>query len=498
MKNFLKILSTTSLLVGASFLVNLSQAQASSYDDLPSVEVHLENLDKLKEEISFETETPIVFTKTDKHSKKEKKRSSKNKGNKKEKKQSSKEKVAHEFIEEDITPEPASRNTAIDSMKSMPNGKPKPVDLIPAKKGKGKKVKTEEATEKLPEIQSHAKPNLPATSPAIINEPAPTAVPVAPQPAPVIIPEPQKPAMQQPVPLPNNAAAPSIPQPQPPIPSNMPAPVAPTPAPTNVAPLPTPPVPSSNVPPVNAQPVEAPKQKTSFFNKLPFIGKKEEKVATAETQPAAPQPVAPPMVATPPMPVAANNPAPIPANTNAQNLAPLPPKNIHTNKPMGENDFISPSNLDKLPSQLPTPSALPPIPDEKGNIPPQTKLDAPAMPSFGATTPLDPSKAPSGDTLVLSIKYPNNGVALSAQEQGNLLTTAKTALTGSKDTKIKIVSYSDTQREDNSSRRVALQRVITARKFLIDHGLDSSRMNVQVIGSSTVTSKNKLDVIVAK
>jgi homeobox protein ESX1 len=498
MKNFFKILSTTSLLVGATFLVN--QSQAASYDDLPSVEIHLENLDKLKEEISFDTETPIVFTKTDKPSKKEKKKSSKNKGNKKEKKQSSKEKVAHEFIEEDITPEP-TKNTAIDSMKSMPDAQSKPIDLIPVKKIKGKKVKTEETMKKLPESPSNAKPNIPATPPTIITEPTPapvlplpTPTHVAPQPAPTIMPEPQKPIIQQPTPLPNNAPAPVAPQP--PIPNNIPAPVVPTPAPTNVVPLPTAPAPS-NIPPVNTQPIEAPQQKTSIFNKIPFIGKKENKVATSETPSTTQQPVVPPMAATPPIPAAINN-NPIPTN-NGQNLAPLPPKNIHTNKPMGENEFISPSNLDKLPSQLPTPpAALPPIPDEKGNIPPQTKLDAPVKPSFSTTTPLDPSKAPSGDTLILSIKYPNNGVALSATEQGNLLSTTKAALTGSKDTKIKIISYSDTQREDNSSRRVALQRVITARKFLIDHGLDSSRMNVQVIGSSTVTAKNKLDVIVAK
>lgn len=171
------------------------------------------------------------------------------------------------------------------------------------------------------------------------------------------------------------------------------------------------------------------------------------------------------------------------------------PKELPQNT--GDNEFIMPEEIKTLPYPMPID---PPAKDQKMPDP------LPAPPAIEVEKPgndnkdkliLPPLSSSQSSINMISFAYRELNAELQEKERQALLTSVKTMLEQKNDEnhKIKIIAYSANKEDNASSRKLALQRVIFARKFLMENGVDVNKINIQVINSDNNTNLAKIDLM---
>lgn len=227
-------------------------------------------------------------------------------------------------------------------------------------------------------------------------------------------------------------------------------------------------------------------------------GEEPPVAAEPETQPSlvTPPPPPPTLVAPPPPPptlVAPPSPspkiAPAPAATPTPSAPAPKPAPVETPAPA----TTAPPEPAPPPAAKLPPVPTPPQPAEPTLTPPPAPvLQPPEQPQIATlppdsrdTTPPAPTVEPLARPDVLKILYPEGTMEVPEAAKPDLDRLAAW-LRQNPNVRLNIVGYaSDPAEGGNQARRIALYRTLAVRKYLVDNGVLSTRMNVRALGDKT-------------
>ena len=165
-----------------------------------------------------------------------------------------------------------------------------------------------------------------------------------------------------------------------------------------------------------------------------------------------------------------------PATATPSLVTPPPPPPILVSPPAPPPTFVTP-----LPRQPPRPALTPP---------PAPELTTPEEPRVATLPPISPVTAPPAPE---ALARPDAVRILYPEEVMDLPETAKPSLDKlaawlrqNPDVRVQIVGYaSKTATAENQARRTSLYRTLAVRKYLVENGVPSARMDVRALGAST-------------
>jgi outer membrane protein OmpA-like peptidoglycan-associated protein len=113
---------------------------------------------------------------------------------------------------------------------------------------------------------------------------------------------------------------------------------------------------------------------------------------------------------------------------------------------------------------------------------PQTDNVLPLLPDLKAIDDKKDIKKQEDAAAINEVYFVKGDVVIS-KEMEEKLSQSIQVMKKSNDTRYKIMGYAtESKKNANDDRRIALQRVIAVRKYLVDNGINPNRLNVQAIG----------------
>jgi outer membrane protein OmpA-like peptidoglycan-associated protein len=220
-------------------------------------------------------------------------------------------------------------------------------------------------------------------------------------------------------------------------------------------------------------------------------------------------PPPPTLVTPPPPPTIAPAPATaaVPTTTSSPGTAPVPTTTpVPETTPAPATAPAAPPAEPEPQVAVPTPAPVPPPPPPATSTPdaspqpaqpmltapPAPQLAAPEEPRVATLPPDSPdttSPAPAPESLarpdVVKILYPEGEMELPDAAKADLAKMADW-LRRNPAVRVQIVGYaSETSKAGNQARRTSLFRTLAVRKYLVENGVLSIRMNVRALGANT-------------
>lgn len=220
----------------------------------------------------------------------------------------------------------------------------------------------------------------------------------------------------------------------------------------------------------------------------------------------APEPVKAPPAKMTPVPGPAPAPAPVPAPAKAASAppapVPAPPPTTQWSdaKPPAakpaQQAAVTPTQTPPQPQPSAPPQALTPPPRPAAPTAPPAPAAKPAETQVAAVPPA-PKPAETKAEQPLSIVY-TGGSAIPADAAGGLKEIGQ-RLAAEPSLRVQLLSYaSDAEKNVSRARRLSLERAVAVRKFLIDNGLDSTRIEVRALGDQNAGGPaDRVDVVVS-
>lgn len=312
-------------------------------------------------------------------------------------------------------------------------------------------------------------------------------------------PEPQQPPVAEPVEKPAEAAPPveapkpievkKIEKPQEPIPAPQKVEeVKPEPfvIPAEEAPVETPPAApiANDLAPTPPAVVEAPKEETIFQKAVKKLtnwrndlrqrlDKPEEKTTLPETPPVTAEPAKPTLPDAPPVTTTE-----APADT-MEKLPEVPPAVVKIPLP-----------------EAPPVAAVTEKAKEKLPEAPPAKIAAAVPQNILPNVPPVPAAVQKNTGALYVIPFASDSDEIKLEEQGYLLALAQ-RLKQEENLRIAVQGFAPLgSGQEYEARRLSLKRAVAVRQFLMDKGVDATRVNVQALGSATEESlKDRVDIL---
>jgi outer membrane protein OmpA-like peptidoglycan-associated protein len=442
----------------ASLFIHPMLAQANSSDNLPSIEIFMENFDSLR------SEEPTIYAPVLPVSPK---------AAIKEKPVAVEKQTLHKVPLQKPLPKKQPKPHIAETPKLKPV-----VTLEPIPAPKAAPIPAPVQVPKVATMDNQVKLPIPSLPPVVavpekkqaLPQPLPAPISqVEPKPLPPVQAQPLKDVRPQPV-IANQVPVPPVPKIEPPkplpAPPVMPAVSAPPPPPV------TPPLPKAAE--KSAAPTAEPRTVATAMRE--WLSSEDDKAAKE-----APKPVVKEVV-----PPKKDNVVPAPQEAIESKLPPLPPL-----PPLKPSNIKASPNSPELPKPLvaapkAAPLALvppPPLPDEPQKIA--------SLPKAQPTAIMANS---SKKNMLVSLGFNKNQLVINDAEKQKIIAKLQNFIKTSE--RFTIISFASSDPDQSGSdRRISLQRAIAVRKLIIDLGIDEMRINVQALGDASQTStKDHVDI----